>query len=234
MTYERVHTFYARGPRHYGRIIEVLPSYTRARYWGIDYYLYGGVYYRRLGTSYYITRPPFGVLFDRALYELELVACNFAFVNTVYNTYTTIDANYATIQEQNKIIAENNALIASQQATIAAQQEMLNSSRNLASASASLAQKLGLVQSYAAAGTEYFYDDGVFFTTGANDQYLVIVPPAGALVKNLPDDYEVITLDGVEYYRVDDTVYKMTVSEGTPYFEVIGQMPSQMAAKYQN
>jgi hypothetical protein len=30
--------------------------------------------------------------------------------------------------------------------------------------------------------------------------------------------------DGNEYYKVDDTVYKITISEGKPYFEVLGQL----------
>jgi len=40
----------------------------------------------------------------------------------------------------------------------------------------------------------------------------------------LPDDYEIVVLGGKEYYRVDNTIYMMTVSEGRPYFEVLGQM----------
>ena len=81
------------------------------------------------------------------------------------------------------------------------------------------------MQSFAASGQEYYYDDGVFFITGTNGQYKVIVPPAGALIKALPEDYETVQLsDGNEYYKVDDTIYRMTVVDGVPYFEVLGQM----------
>ena len=58
----------------------------------------------------------------------------------------------------------------------------------------------------------------------ASGQYKVILPPAGALVETLPDDYEMVTLrDGKEYYKVEDTVYRVTISDGKPYFEVLGQ-----------
>ena len=70
----------------------------------------------------------------------------------------------------------------------------------------------------------YFYQDGVFYTLGADGRYYVIVPPIGALVERLPDDYEVISIQGNEYYRVDDTIYQLTISDGQPYFEVVGQV----------
>lgn len=70
----------------------------------------------------------------------------------------------------------------------------------------------------------YFYQDGVFYTLGADGLYYVIVPPAGALVERLPEDYDLVILDGYEYYRVDDTIYRLTTYNGLPYFEVVGQM----------
>jgi hypothetical protein len=88
-----------------------------------------------------------------------------------------------------------------------------------------IANELGLIQSYAAAGSTYYYQDGVFYIMDADGQYSVIVPPAGALVETLPEDYDLVTLaDGNQYYVVDYTVYKVTVVEGKPYFEVLGQL----------
>jgi hypothetical protein len=44
-------------------------------------------------------------------------------------------------------------------------------------------------------------------------------------VESLPEDFDVVTLrDGNEYYKVDDTIYKLVISEGRPYFEVVGQI----------
>ena len=238
--YDRPCYFYGRDPHYYGYRVYYLPHYHRVRYWGVDYYLYNGIYYRFWDDVYHICRPPYGILFDRALYALELDMLTFSYYNNVYRTYKTVNDNYATINEQNRIIAENNATIAAQNAAIAAQNAQaaanvpaakespsvdLNQLR--AFASYQLATKLGLVQSFAANGQEYYYDDGVFFVADANNQFKVIVPPAGALIKALPEDYETVTLaDGNEYFKVDNTIYRTTVSDGVPYFEVLGQLQS--------
>ena len=106
----------------------------------------------------------------------------------------------------------------------------MNSQR--AAESGRLADRLGLVQSYASVNEEYYYDDGVFFTRNASGEYQTIVPPAGALIEELPEDYRIVTLDGEEYYAVDDTVYRVTAVGGTPYFEVLGQMTGSLAEMY--
>lgn len=166
-----------------------------------------------------VCRPPFGtVLAADLIADMTWTAVNMAYYYTALNAYDQINDNNRYIAEQNEIIAQNNALIAAQNAQIAQTKE-------LASASYSLANALGLVQSYAAAGTDYFYQDGVFYVKDANGEYKVIVPPAGALVESLPEDYDMVTLkDGNEYYKVDDTVYKVTIVDGKPYFEVLGQL----------
>lgn len=88
-----------------------------------------------------------------------------------------------------------------------------------------LANRLELNQNYAASDTEYFYQDGVFYARDAKGEYRIILPPAGALVEYLPEDFDLMTLnDGNEYYKVDDTIYKLTIVDGKPYFEVVGQM----------
>lgn len=240
--FDRPGFFYGRHPHYYGYRVHSLPHYNRYRYWGRTYYYYNGIYYRYWDHVYHVCRPPYGIFFDRALYELELDVLRFSYYNNVYRTYNVVNNNYSTINEQNQIIAQNNATIAAQNATIAqnnatiaAQQQAavagapagaatdVNTLRSYASYQ--LATQLGLVQSFAANGQDYYYDDGVFFTADPKGQYKVIVPPAGALIKALPEDYDVVTLaDGKEYYQVDDTIYRMTVSDGVPYFEVLGQI----------
>ena len=83
---------------------------------------------------------------------------------------------------------------------------------------------LRLSHSYISSGTEYYYQDGVFYIIDAYGQYITIIPPTGALVEYLPDDYVRFTRGGETYYRVDDTVYALTLIDGNPYFEVLGQM----------
>lgn len=108
--------------------------------------------------------------------------------------------------------------------TVAQTYSQIAQEQQLAEASCTLANSLGLIQSYAAAGSDYFYQDGVFYVKDASGQYKTIVPPAGALVESLPEDYDLVTLnDGKEYYRVDDTIYQVTVSDGQAFFEVLGQ-----------
>lgn len=210
--------FYNAGPHYFGYRVHTLPPRHRVHvHWGIDYYYCDGIYYRYWDNCYHVCRPPFGIFFDRAMYQLDLVLLDFAYYNTIYRTYSRINDNYRTIQEQNEIIARNNA-------NIAAQNQIIADRAPAAAASYDLATRLGLFQSYADANVKYYYDDGIFFIEGADGQYQTIVPPAGALIAELPDDYEIISLMGDEYYKVDDTVYRIIFSNGKAYFEVLGQL----------
>ena len=203
----------------YGYRVRVLPSHVhRHIYRGITYYCYNDIWYRPYGGYYVVCCPPFGVsLAAELIADMVWVSVNMAYYNTVAQTYNQISENNQYIAEQNVLIAQNNAVIAAQNETIAKNQQ-------LAQNTSSLANQLGLIQSYAAAGTDYFYQDGVFYVKEQNGEYKVIVPPAGALVENLPDDYIMVTLnDGKEYYKVDDTIYKVSLIDGKPYFEVLGQ-----------
>ena len=226
MPFGRAVRFWDGGRHYFGYRVSYLPSrYTRVEYYGIPYYLLDGIYYRYYRGHYYVSRPPFGVIFDAVLDNILYSVCNFAYYYDVYDTFRTINDNANTIASQNATIAANNATIARQNADIA-----LNTDR--AAKSHREADRLGLVQSYADAGVEYFYQDGVFFIKDSNGKYVTIVPPAGALVQELPDDYDTITLDGEEYYKVDDTVYKLSIIDGSPYFEVLGQLTGPLAQKY--
>ena len=237
-------SFWNRGRHYFGyRITSLPPRHVRRVYWGVPYYIIDGVYYRLVSGAYYICRPPFGVVFTPTV-SLAGAICSFAYYADSYYRYRTVNENANLITQQNRIIAENNATIAAQNEIIARQNELLsgqgastaaglasmNSQR--AAESGRLADRLGLVQSYASVNEEYYYDDGVFFTRNASGEYQTIVPPAGALIEELPEDYRIVTLDGEEYYAVDDTVYRMTAVGGTPYFEVLGQMTGSLAEMY--
>lgn len=219
--------FWGHDHHYYGYRVDYLPPrYKRIRHWGIDYCLYGGVYYRPYNGIYVVCRPPVGVsiAYDIAV-GLSFRSVRFAYYTDAYRTYRIIDDNYRIIDEQNRTIARNNALLASQDRYLA-----MNTTR--ARDAYSLAERLGLAQSYAYADKPYFYQDGVFYINNSNGQYEVIVPPAGALVDELPDDYDTITIDGIDLYKVDNTVYRLTLVEGVPYLEVLGQMYGSMARKY--
>lgn len=227
MHYDRPSPFYDHHHPHcFGFRVEVLPPrYKVVRYFGIDYYIYNDVYYRPYRGHYIVCRPPFGVTIARSVVDISFASVNFAYYSNVYRTFGAIDANNRYIDQQNRIIAQNNA-------TIMAQNRAIAMNPNSALSSYEIANRLGLVQSYAYADRNYFYQDGVFYIVNAGGQYQVIVPPAGALVQNLPEDYDIITLGGVQYYRVDDTVYRLTLVSGSPYLEVLGQMYGQLARDY--
>ncbi|MBR1407166.1 MAG: hypothetical protein IJ578_09600 [Bacteroidales bacterium] len=226
MTYDRPGAFWGRDPHYFGWRIQTLPPrYRRVRYFGIDYYFYNNVYYRPYAGHYVICRPPFGVVIEIAPRRVSLATVAFAYYHNVYRTYNGWDSYSRYIDEQNRIIAQNNATIAAQNAAIAMN---LNAAQN----SYSIANQLGLAQSYAYANQQYYYEDGVFYIINRKGSYEVIVPPAGALVETLPEDYETLTLGGHEYYRVDDTVYRMVMVQGRPYLEVLGQMYGDMARRY--
>ncbi|MBR5404195.1 MAG: hypothetical protein IK113_08245, partial [Bacteroidales bacterium] len=194
-------------------------------HWGIDYYFYNGVYYRPYGGYYVVCRPPFGTPLEVAINRAILHSLRFAYYCDVYRTFTRTFDYYNVIARQNLIIAQQNARIIANNASYA-----LNSNRALTAYE--LANRLGLVQSYAYANSQYFYQDGVFYTISASGAYTTIVPPAGALVTSLPDDYEIIVMGGVEYYMVDNTVYRTTLFDGMPYLEVLGQMYGSLYNQY--
>jgi len=216
---ERPYGFSHRGHHYYGHYLPAPPrGYVVRHYWGRDYYFYNDIWYRYYSGRYWVCRPPWGYAFT-PLADAVFLACDFAYYYDRIHYYNTINENASTIVAQNETIAANNAIIASQNEAIA-------QGAALAQATGDLANSLGLVQSFADASTEYFYNDGVFYVKGADGQYTVIVPPAGALVDSLPDDYEMIELGGETYYKVDDTVYRMTVMDGKARFEVLGQLVS--------
>ena len=226
MDWHRAGYFWGDHPHYYGyRIHSLPPSWRRINHWGIDYYYCDGIYYRSYGGMYVVCRPPYGTPLERAIDRAILRTIRFAYYCDTYRTYSRSFDYYNVIARQNLIIAQQNARIIAQNAAYA-----INSNRALTAYE--LAERLGLVQSYAYADAEYFYQDGVFYTISNSGVFSTIVPPAGALVTSLPDDYEIIVMNGIEYYMVDNTVYRTTLFEGMPYLEVLGQMYGSLYNQY--
>ena len=165
-----------------------------------------------------IIRPYYGtVIAHKIAANMAWTAVRLAYYSSVARTYSLINDNNAYIAEQNAIIAQNNAIIAAQNREIA----QLDA---LAQAAYDKAQRLGLVQSFAAADMDYYYQNGVFYVLDADGEYRVIIPPAGALVDSLPSDRTTVTLGGEVLYKVDDTIYQSRNIDGVLYFEVLGQL----------
>lgn len=212
ISYRRPSRFWDSGDHYFGYRVKRLPlNYGRREYFGVSYYVLNDVFYRYVDGSYYVCRPPFGVAFMPA--RFGAVSCSFAFYFASYR-------NYRTYNDVARYITDRNALVASGNSRL----RFSSGNAQRAYESYLLADRLGLVQSFAAAAADYYYEDGVFFVRTSGGEYVTVVPPAGALVVELPDDYRVIYLDGVEYYAVDYTVYRAVALDGNLYFEVLGQM----------
>ncbi len=212
ISYRRPSRFWDSGNHYFGYRVKRLPlNYGRREYFGVSYYVLNDVFYRYVDGSYYVCRPPFGVAFMPA--RFGAVSCSFAFYFASYR-------NYRTYNDVARYVTDRNALVASGNSRL----RFSSGNAQRAYESYLLADRLGLVQSFAAATADYYYEDGVFFVRTSGGEYVTVVPPAGALVVELPDDYRVIYLDGVEYYAVDYTVYRAVALDGNLYFEVLGQM----------
>ncbi len=224
--YHRIGRPYEPMNHFFGYRVRRIPSRAlRIPFWDRVFYCYDGVYYRPFGGYYVVCRPPYWTYFERKLIvEAELARVRFGYYYYAAQRYDAIYQNNKIINEQYETIAQNNEIIAQQNAIIAQQNTVDEKGRLLATEAYKFAQGNRLVQSYAHANENYFYQDGVFYIV-ENGQYKVIIPPAGAQVEYIPEDYEMVTLsDGQEYFKVDDTVYKIVVEAGIPYFEVMGQL----------
>lgn len=165
-----------------------------------------------------VIRPYYGtVIAHNIAAGMAWTAVRLAYFSSVARTYNKINDNYAYIAEQNAVIAQNNAIIAAQNQAIAQADALAQSAYDKANS-------LGLVQSYAAADMEYYYQNGVFYVLDSDGDYKVIVPPAGALVESLPSDRKTVKLRGEVYYQVDDTIYQAVNVDGNLYYEVLGQL----------
>jgi len=238
------HYFWGRHDHYFGRRINRLPPHAiRHSYHGRYYWCYDDIWYYRRNGLYYVCRPPYGYLFLRSLVlDRTFRPVRFSYYTTSFYNYTIDNGNWRFISEQNEIIAKNNEIIAQQQAIIAANEQIIAQQTTLSQPAAApkhtidyqnnnlyssesyeISNDLGLIQTFADASLDYYYQDGVFYVVDG-DNYRVVIPPAGARVETLPDDYDLVTLrDGMEYYRVDDTIYMITMDNGRAYFEVLGQ-----------
>lgn len=183
---------YRYGDHFFGHRIKVLPhGYVTMRIGGRDYYYYNGIYYRRYLLGGYYVCRP-----PRGT----------EIASTMFNVALTA-------------IAINTIRDEIQRARRAAALSTVYSNKNTGYVvrTSDDYYNTNLVNQ---AGQEYYYQDGVFYIL-KNGQYYVIEAPIGALVTEIPADYDEVELDGRTYYQVEDTLYKATVIDGALYFEVV-------------
>ena len=183
---------YRYGDHFFGHRLTTLPrGYVKMRIGGIDYYYFDGVYYRRYLLGGYYVCRP-----PRGT----------TIASTLFNVALTAIA-INTIRDE----------IARAQRAAVLSTRYGNTNTGYVVRTSDDYYNTNLVNQ---AGQDYYYQDGVFYIL-KNGQYYVIEPPIGALVTEIPADYDEIVLEGRTYYQVEDTLYKATVIDGALYFEVV-------------
>lgn len=183
---------YRYGTHYFGHRITVLPrGYVTMRVGGINYYYYDGIYYRPYLLGGYYVCRP-----PRGT-AIAQTMLNVALTAIAINTIRDEIQRAQRAAALSTVYANNNTGY-----VVRTRDDYYNTN---------------LVNQ---AGQDYYYQDGVFYIL-KNGQYYVIEAPIGALVTEIPSDYDEIELDGRTYYQVEDTLYKATVIDGALYFEVV-------------
>jgi hypothetical protein len=70
-----------------------------------------------------------------------------------------------------------------------------------------------------AGGTRYYYYDGVYYRYVGYGDYVIVPPPAGAMVTSIPTDFQPVVINGMTYY-VNDGIYYVYTRHG---YQVVNQ-----------
>ena len=183
---------YRYGDHYFGHRLRALPrGYVTMRVGGLDYYYYDGIYYRPYLLGGYYVCRP-----PRGT-AIASTLFNVALTAIAINTIRDEVARARRAAELSRVYANRNTGYVIRTSDDYYNTNLLNQ-----------------------AAQDYYYQDGVFYIL-QNGQYYVIEAPIGALVTEIPTDYDEIELDGKTYYQVENTLYKATVIDGALYFEVV-------------
>ena len=183
---------YRYGDHYFGHRIHSLPrGYRTMHIGGLDYYYYDGIYYRPYRLGGYYICRP-----PRGT----------SIASTLFNVALTAVAINTIRNEVER--AQRAAALARVYSTANTDYVLRNTDDYYVTNVANQVNQ------------EYYYQDGVFYIL-RDGQYYVIDAPIGALVTQIPADYDEVEIDGKTYYVVEDTVYKTTVIDGALYFEVV-------------
>lgn len=75
----------------------------------------------------------------------------------------------------------------------------------------------------------YFYYYGTYYvkTESPEEEYAVVAAPIGAEVDALPDEYEIIKVKDVEFYKLDDVFYEARINENGEESYIVVKDPTQ-------
>ena len=74
--------------------------------------------------------------------------------------------------------------------------------------------------------TQRYYtdNDGLYYIKSGSN-YVVVDPPVGTIVYELPYGFEEVTINGTKYYKVDDNFYELIYNGPEDYyFRVVGTL----------
>ena len=70
---------------------------------------------------------------------------------------------------------------------------------------------------------QFYYSGGLFYQQN-NNQYEVVIPPVGAEVPNLPQEANLVTIDGIDYYEYKGVYYTQSQNDdGATVYIVAGK-----------
>tara|TARA_R110002074_G_scaffold215713_5_gene385531 strand:- start:1081 stop:1629 length:549 start_codon:yes stop_codon:yes gene_type:complete len=79
--------------------------------------------------------------------------------------------------------------------------------------------------SFIVGSTRYYHYEGIYYTYLAGiDEYEVVNAPIGSLIKDLPNDIEVVVYKGKVYYEYHNVLYKKVEMQDGDAYEVVGQL----------
>ncbi len=69
----------------------------------------------------------------------------------------------------------------------------------------------------------YYFSDGYYYQYN-NDEYTVVDPPVGALIKTLPSNAKSIVINGQQYYELNGVYYlAVKMGNGVVQYEIAGK-----------
>lgn len=81
-----------------------------------------------------------------------------------------------------------------------------------------------VIDTYGKSQRCYTDNDGVYYIKSGRD-YVVVDPPVGAIVYELPYGFEEVTINGAKYYKADKYFYELIYNGPRDYcFKVVGSM----------
>lgn len=161
-----------------------------------DYYYHRGVYYRHTPRGYVIVRPPYGARVRRVPRTyVRVVIGGAAYYRGGDVYYRCLPGGYYEVAPPPVVVA----------APVQAPPAPAAIPARAPSASVDAGSFVPCTR-----GTEHFFFRSGMFFQKVDGSYVLVDPPIGAIADHLPGDAVSVTIDGNEYFRSGDALFKLT------------------------